>query len=95
MRSEIFGSILEPAWDDDIVNQSPPVIAVRGIRIAGTFHSVILSIQVTYERQDGSLYVTPRRGDFATTFQVTDITLAQDECIVQVQGVVGSFSSIV
>ena len=93
MRSEIFGSTLEPVWDDDIANQSPPVVAVRSIRIAGTSHSVILSIQVTYEREDGSLYVAPRRGDFATTFQVTDIILAQDECIVQVQGVVSAFTS--
>ena len=76
MRSEIFGSTVEREWDDDIANQSPPVVAVRGIRIAGTFHSVILSIQVTYERQDGTLYVTPRRGDFGTTYQVTHFTLA-------------------
>ena len=87
MRSEIFGNATEPAWDDDIANQSPPVVAVRSIRIAGTSHSVILSIQVTYEREDGTLYVTPRRGDFGTTYQVTVITLAQNECIVQVQGV--------
>ena len=68
-------------------------MAVRSIRIAGTFHGVILSIQVTYEREDGTLYVTPRRGDFATVYQVTDITLAQSECIVQVQGVISAYSS--
>ena len=93
MRSEIFGRTSEPAWDDDIANQSPPVVAVRSIRIAGTSHSVILSIQVTYEREDGTLYVTPRRGDWATTYQVTNVTLAQNECIVQVQGVISSYSS--
>lgn len=93
MRSEIFGNMTQPAWDDDIANQSPPVVAVRSIRIAGTFHSVILSIQVTYERQDGTLYVTPRRGDFATTYQVTVITLARNECIVQVQGVIRTLSN--
>ena len=93
MRSEVFGSTLEPAWDDDIASQSPPVVAVRSIRIAGSSHSSILSIQVTYEREDGTLYVAPRHGDTGTVFQVTDITLAQDECIVQVQGVVSAFSS--
>ena len=92
-RSEIFGNRTKPAWDDDIANQSPPVVAVRSIRIAGTSHSVILSIQATYEREDGTLYVAPRRGDFATVYQVTDITLAQNECIVQVQGVISSYSS--
>ena len=93
MRSEIFGSASGFMWDDDISNQSPPVVAVRSIRIAGTFHSVILSIQVTYEREDGSLYMASRRGDSATTFQVTDITLAQGECIVHAGGVLNTFSS--
>lgn len=87
-RNEIFGP--DPAWDDDIANQSPPIVAVRSIRITGSSHTFILSIQVTYEREDGTLYVAPIRGS-GSTFQVAEFTLAQGECIVQVQGVVSSF----
>ena len=89
LRSELFGrEATEPShnWDDDIANQSPPVIAVRRIRIAMT--SVILSFQFTYVREDGTLYVGPRYGDFGTTFNLVTIDLALDECIVQVSGLV-------
>ena len=94
MRSELFGTeATDPSdnWDNDIANQSPPVIAVRRLRIAMT--SVILSLQVTYVREDGTLYVAQRYGDFLTTFNLVTIDLAPDECIVRVTGVTDDFGS--
>ena len=85
MRSEIFGEIpTRGAFDDNILGQSPPVVAVRSIRITQSYG--ILSLQVTYQRSDGSLYVAGRHGDYLTVYRLVLITLAQGECIVRVQG---------
>ena len=73
-------------WDDDIGNQFLPAIAVR--RICMAMSSIILSLQVTYEWENGTLYETPGYGDIGSTHNLVIIDLVPDECIVQVTGLV-------
>ena len=73
---------------------SPRVVAVRRLRIV-MMSLVILSVQVTYEREDGSLYEAPIRGDGSVFRFLINVNLAQDDCIVSVDGTTSSSGNLV
>lgn len=89
--SKIFGNTLENEWNDNIVNESSPIVAVRKLRVS-QMTLAIPSLQVTYEREDGSLYDAPKRGDPTSFRLLIDVNLAEDDCIIQVEGTTDSQS---
>lgn len=87
--TELFGARTGYAWDDNILSNMPTIIGIRNITIS--HEDKINSIQITYQLADGTLLVSPLRGNVAG--EETSISLASDERITKVEGFTNTSST--